>query len=493
MDIFYKPADGWAADVIPFFWKGEYHLFYLKDYRDITGHGEGTPWYHLSTRDFVSFRDDGEALARGTVDEQDLYVFTGSVIERGGLFHIFYTGHNPHFRRQGRPEQAVMHAVSDDLGLWRKVPADTFAVPHSGYEQHDWRDPFVFWNEEAQEYWMLLAARGDQGPARRRGCTALCASPDLMSWEVRSPLWSPGLYYTHECPDLFKMGNWWYLIFSEFSEATVTRYRMARTSRGPWLTPANDTFDGRAFYAAKTASDGQRRFLFGWNPTRAGDRNYSNWHWGGNIVVHELLLEDDGSLSVRVPASVSQAFSKSVPVSFPVTGTDVVIQGDAIAIDANSSFRTARCDGQPNRCRMSMAITFGAGTASFGIMLSASEDGDSAYFIRFEPSRNRVVFDAWPRPGDVPFMVELERPLRLMPEVPLRVEVLLDGSVCEVYVDDTVAMSARLYPLAAGAADHQEGVPTGEHISRGARIGGSWGPFVSEGSAVFRQIRVFVQ
>ena len=70
--INYKPANGWAADFIPFYWKGEYHLFYLKDYRDIAGHGEGTPWCHLVTRDFVNFVDHGECLARGSSEDQDL-------------------------------------------------------------------------------------------------------------------------------------------------------------------------------------------------------------------------------------------------------------------------------------------------------------------------------------------------------------------------------------------------------------------------------------
>ena len=48
MSILYTPDDGVAADFIPFYWNGEYHLFYLKDYRDHEGHGEGTPWWHLS-------------------------------------------------------------------------------------------------------------------------------------------------------------------------------------------------------------------------------------------------------------------------------------------------------------------------------------------------------------------------------------------------------------------------------------------------------------
>ena len=47
MGIFYRPDDGVAADFIPFYWQGDYHLFYLKDYRDIPGHGEGTPYWHI--------------------------------------------------------------------------------------------------------------------------------------------------------------------------------------------------------------------------------------------------------------------------------------------------------------------------------------------------------------------------------------------------------------------------------------------------------------
>jgi beta-fructofuranosidase len=64
------------------------------------------------------------------------------------------------------------------------------------------------------------------------------------------------------------MGDWWYLMFSTFTDRFVTQYRMSRSIEGPWRAPAVDTFDGRAFYAAKSATDGRRRYLFGWNPTR---------------------------------------------------------------------------------------------------------------------------------------------------------------------------------------------------------------------------------
>lgn len=470
MTIFFKPSDGWAGDFIPFYWQGEYHLFYLKDYRDKVNHGEGTPWFHIGTQDFVHFADYGEAIPRGRVDEQDLYIFTGCAMEKDGVFHIFYTGHNPHFEAQGKPVQAVMHAVSDDLYTWRKVPQDTFYAPADRYEPHDWRDPFVFWDDEAGEFCMLLAARLKAGPSRRRGCTALCSSTDLARWHVCEPLWTPALYYTHECPDVFRMGDWWYLVFSEFSEACVTRYRMSRSLHGPWLAPANDTFDGRAFYAAKTAANGERRFLFGWNPTREGETDDGRWQWGGHMVVHQLRQQSDGTLTIDMPAAVRQAMRIPQPVAFTAGVGAFAAKGASVQLDSPHAFSCAAAGALPAACRITARVTFAEGARNFGLMLRTSDDFEAGYTIRFEPAMQRMAFDLWPRAGDKPAMCELERPIRLQAGVPLDIEVLIDGTVCEVYAGGTVAMSARLY----------------NHPS------GQWGVFAGEGDVRFEQVSLQV-
>ena len=470
MSLFYKPLDGWAADVIPFFWAGEYHLFYLKDYRDRAGHGEGTPWWHLGTRDFVTFTDYGQALARGAPDEQDLYVFTGSVVYGNGQFHIFYTGHNPYFRQQVRPEQGVMHSVSSDLIHWVKVPEDTFYAPLERYEPHDWRDPFVFWNQEAGEWWMLLAARLKDGPSRRRGCTALCVSKDLRNWQVQEPLYAPRLYYTHECPDMFKIGDWWYLLFSEFSQACVTRYRMSRSSRGPWQAPANDTFDGRAFYAAKTASDGDQRFIFGWNPTREGETDTGNWQWGGNIVTHQILQERDGTLGVRAPTTVVGALPTPLPFEFSTGIGDYSYGGDGLVLRASNSFACASAGKLPKMCKIHGGLTFTAGTRDFGMFLRMDEAFEKGYYLRFDPVFNRLVFDFWPRAGDMPYMIGLERPIHLQPGKPVNLMVFVDGIVLEAYVNDAIALSARMY-------EHWEG---------------NWGFYCSEGDLTVDGVSIHI-
>jgi beta-fructofuranosidase len=496
-DFFYRPKHAWAGDFIPFYHEGEFRVFFEPSWRDPAYLPEGESlywpcsWHQISTKDFVHFTEFGRSLAPGTRAQQDLGCFSGSVIDVEGQYHIFYAGNNRYFPSEGKPGNGVMHAVSDDLLRWTKLPQDTFYAAPALYDSNDWRDPFVFWNEEAKQYWMLVVAQLKTGPPRRRGCSALCTSADLKNWKICEPFWSPGLYVDHECPDLFKAGDWWYLLFSEYSEEHRTHYRMSRSLKGPWITPDNDSFDGRAFYAAKTASDGRRRFLFGWNPTRYDKIDYlrwnldagytpckpypdnlmigpSGWDWGGNLVVHELVQESDGTLSVKVPDTIGRAFSKSLPWKLP-SGTGAVegLEGGVSLRDLDG-FACSAIGVMPTQCKIEVTVNFERGTHGCGLMLHVSEDLDSAYYIRLEPLRNRLVFDSWPRSGDIPFEVGLERPLELPAGKGIDLEVFVDDTICVVYAGKKVAMNARLYDLKKG----------------------SWGPFVKEGAAKFQNLRI---
>lgn len=321
-EFFYQPEKQFCADFIPFYEDGVYHLFYLRDFRGDPEYGEGIPWYQVETRDFVHFVDRGEMLPKGGKDEQDLYVFTGSVIKAKGQYHIFYTGNNHHFMEQGRPAQGVMHAVSDDLYHWTKQQGWVMYADPEKYEKNDFRDPFVYFSPETGRYHMLLVCR-KKGGAISDGFTALYSSEDLEQWRDEGPLWAPNLYHTHECPDLFQMGNWWYLIYSEYTDRWITRYVMSESPTGPWKIPQDDQFDGRAFYAAKSASDGKNRYLFGWITTRQEDQDQGNWMWGGCLGVHQLLQRPDGTLFCKMPDTVEKAFCKKRSAS----GGDDGLQG----------------------------------------------------------------------------------------------------------------------------------------------------------------------
>lgn len=457
--IFYRSKNGCTGDVIPFYDKGTFYLFYLHDFRNHDVYGEGTPWYYLTTKDFVTYEEHGEVIPRGNKESQDLYVFTGSVFkEAEGKYHIFYTGHNPHLRKQGKPEQAVMHAVSSDLKHWEKVPEDTFYAPTDIYEPHDWRDPYVFFNEEKKEYWMLLAARTREGAAIRKGCTALCVSKDLKNWKAAQPLWAPSYFYTHECPDLFKMGEWWYLIYSEFSDKCITRYRMAKSLNGPWLAPRDDAFDGRAYYAAKTATDGQKRYLFGWNPTKNGS-DYKPWEWGGNLVVHEVFQRENGLLGVKMPETVRDYFGKEIAS----IGT--------INMQCPEGFLTHPIEANLGPSyKISAKVSFSSDSTKLGIQLRHDRQNDSSYAYVLDTTRNRLVFSIIPNhPWNRANFENVERGIVLQENKAYDLDILVEEDVCVAYFDHSVALSSRMYANA------------GHGISL----------FVADGNARFENVKLY--
>jgi beta-fructofuranosidase len=354
-------------------------------------------------------------------------------------------------RSLGKPQEVVLRATSTDLQSWTKDHAFSLPAPLDlGYEPDDWRDPFVFWNDDAREWWMVITARKSTGPSRNRGLLACAASPDLRTWTVRDPFWAPDLYLTHECPDLFRIGDWWYLLWSEYSDRMSTRYRRSRSLDGPWLAAPDDAFDTGAFYAAKTAGDGTRRYLFGWLATREGESDFGEWQWGGNLVVHELVQNTDGTLAVRAPARIGGEFPRLLELRpRPVLGGSES-NGDTVVIDAEERAAATLLAEMPERCKIEATVRFFDPAMTCGVLLRASDTLDSYYQVRLEPARQRIVFDRCPRPGGQPFM--LERPVQLQPDTPVRIRCFVDDSAVVVYVDETTALSCRMYDHSVGSA-----------------------------------------
>ncbi|MFF0344323.1 GH32 C-terminal domain-containing protein [Kribbella sp. NPDC004875] len=435
MSIHWRPERGFVGDVIPFSHDGRIWLFYLLDLRpDDPAAGEsGMPWALVSTTDFVHYTDHGIVLPGGDRDADDFDCYTGSVVYDGSQLHLFYTGHNP---RRGL--QLVCHATSaGDPTRWTKQPELTFGAP-DGFIPQDWRDPFVYRTAPDQPWQLVLAARYADRPDRRCGVVARLTSTDLEQWTLAEPLWEPHRYVTQECPDVFQWGDWWYLVYSEFTDAFQTRYRIARGPDGPWLAPGRDTVDGRAFYAAKSVEHDGRRFFIGWIPTKQGDA----WQWAGDLAVLEAHQEDDGTLAFGFPPEVVAAYSEVEVVKLPG-------EPGRGAIDRYAAWVG---DTIPEHCLISLTVDVDAGTQSFGVLLQASADGEEATIVRLEPQRDRIVLDRWPRGrtgpaqwqvrGDVPQVVELERACPL-PRGRHTVQVLLDGATAQVVVDDRVALSFR--------------------------------------------------
>ena len=455
-NIFYKPKDGWVGDTIPFAHDGKFYVYYLHDERKGNTqdeYGYRTSWNLLITEDWVNVKDCKVVLPVGEYDDADYACYTGSVIEgNDGNFHMFYTAqnnYNPKYHRDGKPLQYVAHAISTDLINWEKLPELTFGADERIYEPFDWRDPFVFYNEEEKCFDMLLAARLRGASEKNGGCVGLCRSYDLLHWEAKEPFYNPESYMTHECPDLFKLGNKWYLVYSTFSEKFVTHYRMSDKLSGPWTSPIEDTFDGRAFYAAKTAQVGDKRMAFAWVPTKRGESDFGQYEWGGNFIAHEINQTTDNKLTVKPAEGLINMFNNEF----------VNEKLNKVEIENYEGEKSYVIDGMKDTCMIEAVIEFSEGVRSFGIGLRQDSALANGYYLRFEPFYNRIVADMWPRrirgvnqwyvDGDKPFMVELERPFdyKSLKDNKVHIRVVADGSIICLYVNDITALTMRAYNL----------------------------------------------
>ncbi|MDO4866065.1 MAG: hypothetical protein Q4C10_05870 [Clostridia bacterium] len=307
--LYPAPEGGYVGDTMPYVTEdGTLELYYLYD-TDHNGQGYH-PIYRFTTDDLVGYEDDGMMLEFGLMSDPDPALGTGSVMrDREGLYHLFYTGHND-TGNGGMGKECVMHATSVDRVNWQKQPEDTFFSPE-GYSRDDFRDPEVFWMEEDGCYWLLIAAREEQ----LGGVVAKYTSPDLKSWTFEGPLYAPQAQYMLECPDLFRMGDTWYLTYSW---DCVTYYAIGESMNGPFVAPEDNILDGKGlmdgngfvFYAAKTAQWNGNTYLCGWLGRAALSADSGIYQWAGNVLNHQLVRHDDGTLGVEAPETFKDYFTQ---------------------------------------------------------------------------------------------------------------------------------------------------------------------------------------
>ena len=431
--LYYNCPGGAFGDCMPFGKDSVFYLYYLKDTRKPPEHRDPLDWQLVLTRDFVHYEDLGTAIPGGTPEEQDRSVISGSVVEGGGKYHAFYTGENLAFPAQGRPAQFQLHAVSEDLLHWTKTGPIEGVPTQPGYDPDDWRDPFVFWCQEQEEYLMLLGGRKAGPKTQQTGRTVQFASKDLEHWEFRGDFWAPGLYTMHEMPDLFYMDGWWYHIITEYSHRSKMIYRMSRTMHGPWLAPKDDAFDGRAYYAGRTFAMDGKRYLLGWVPTKVGDSDKGAFQWAGTFVPHQLYQREDGTLGCAMPDTVRAAF---------VEGEN--LEDVALAAAASRQEKVLREDGG-DFFKLELDVSFQEGTSTFGLRFYGNQETGESYQYLFHVGENRVVFEKspnWPWPDEQ--NIGQERPIHLEPGKTYHVDLIVDDTIATLYVDG-VALNARAY------------------------------------------------
>lgn len=433
-------TSGYVADVMPYYENGTFNLFFLHDAKNKPA-GKGYHDIHLfETKDFVNYSYDGRMIPYGTTDEPDFGVGTGSMVKAGNTYYYYYTGNNGIASfLQNNPRESVLLAKSTDMKNWTKVSNFKITAP-AGYYNFEFRDPHVFFNSDENKYWMLVSAQTDDRKAVILKFST--SDPSTNNWVADGPIYTTTAqenYLMMECADEFKMGNYWYLVFSEnWSENRGTHYRYATSPSGPWITPENDRLDGSYLYAAKTVSDGPNRYYVGWSARNSPETNGGDKEFGGNLVAHQLVQNSDGTLGVKQIQSMASVFGNNTALNIVSKSGNVSQSGNNFTV-GNSSLVTFENLKKANSISFDLKTT---STGSTGIILAQDAVAKSGVKIAFEPESNRLA--TYNVTSGTDNLVN-KLPFTFVSGQTYRVSVSISNDVCVVYINDKIAFTNRVY------------------------------------------------
>ena len=337
----HAPERGWMNDPNGLFFKdGVWHLYYqYNPYGSMWGNMH---WAHSTSTDLVHWQQQPVALAPdawGTMFSGSCVVDHNNTAGFGKDAIIsMYTSSRP--TPFGGDVQAQCIAYSNDGG---KTFTKYVGNPVITDEKKDFRDPHVFWNEEAG-FWNMILAAGQE--------MQIYSSANLKDWKYESSFGHE--YGNHggvwECPDLMKMNvkgtnkDKWMLICNinpggPFG-GSATQYFIGQFD-GHKFTCEDEPSEtkwmdyGKDHYATVTfdnAPDG-RRCAIAW---------MSNWQYANqvptkqfrsaNSIVRDLgLFEYKGETYCSVLPAKEMTAARGAKVGAPTEACELVvdIKGDA--------------------------------------------------------------------------------------------------------------------------------------------------------------------
>ncbi len=435
------PDAGWMNEPhAPFFYKGQYHLFFQKNPFGPFWHQ--IHWGHWVSADMLHWRELPIALAPEDDGLATDGVWSGSATHAAdGSPVLFFTAGNDSAKPNQRTAMATPADLRDpDLVRWTKHPTPVTLQQEGQGRFGEFRDPFVF-RDGAR--WFQLVGSALPG---RSGTALVYESTDLRNWTARGPLFSidasamPDMQRTWELPLLLPLGKgkdgrqrhvfmndvrgqayYWVGVFDAASARFVPDLAAPRVfdvGQGHFSGPSGfvDPKTGRSivFSIAQGERSLQDEFDAGWA------------HNAGLPVT--LSLGDDGDVRVAPIGEVASLRGAQLLNLHDVTPKEAsaalaAVHGDALEIAleiAPSSVRAKRGLGvrvAPRQERTDLYVDSASGRLEIDRRTTslAKDYG--------------VQGGAFDLAGDT-----------------LRMRVFLDRSMVEAYVNDRKSLTSRTYP-----------------------------------------------
>ena len=456
---YYNPAIGRCGDPMPFYdaKTGEIRIYYLQEF-DNNAPFCFHPIWAVATTDCANYKSMGEAIPTGISSlEPDAALGTGCCVysETDNTYYFYYTGHNA----QCENVEVVMRATSTDGITWSKDASWNIKGTDYGYSSVDFRDPQIFIADDGL-YHMIVASTLK---------FAEFTSSNLKDWthigQFSCMIWDRML----ECPDVFKMGDYWYMIYSEAYRSSWSRkvkYMMAKSldelrdcfNNGPqWPNDGHEgVLDTRAFYAGKTASNGSDRYIWGWCPFRSGnsidDKNVNvgaegEPNWSGALVCHKIIQHADGTLTLGEVDNIKNKYANASENKL-ITSNGATISGNEYTLQGDNAYVLFSRLATHNH--ISFTVTTSNEWDKFGISLVRGTDSEKYYTMVVNPENEnsrKVNFEQEGTQGKG-FIEGIDgywfnRPADNV----YNINIYTDNSVMVMYINDVCCYTNRIYGI----------------------------------------------
>ena len=298
-DYHFAPPANWLNDPNGLIHHdGTYHLYYQYNPGGPT-HGT-IHWGHATSEDLVHWEDQPVALAPDPDGPDRDGCWSGCAIDDDGTPTLLYTG-----GRDRRQLPCLATAAADDLTAWRKhdgnpvietVPDDLEILGTEHWEA-EFRDHCV-WREGETWYHLIGSGVTDVG-----GTALLYRGDSLDDWEYVGPLltgdWE-GAGTVWECPELLDFGEKQLLHVSNYAEVQYF-VGEADLSTPRFEVESQARLDYGDFYAPQSMTDDTgRQLMWAWVPEARGVDPQWEAGWSGLMTLPRVVdLDDEGTLRQR--------------------------------------------------------------------------------------------------------------------------------------------------------------------------------------------------
>ncbi len=418
------------------YYEGKYHLFFQKNPNG--PYLYFMHWGHLSSPDLVSWTEERIPLAP-SFGFDDFGVWSGTTaFDSNGDPVIFYTGVDGQKAGIGSA-----YPLDDGLIEWEENNANPLIPnPPPNYFSLDFRDPYVF--EKDGLYYMVVGSGLSNNGG---GILFTYTSTDLESWTLVTPLFQSSDFVNH--------GTFWEMpAMVPFNE---TDYALVVTPQFPGA-PADviywtGTFDGTTFNPHDSEPKRLEHLSKNLLAPAFGRDEEGRWTYIG-------IIPEDRDVGLQIEAGWRHTFS--IPRLARLLDDGVTLSAiphpnlcrlrmDSTtvtnrAIAANTSNNLPEFSG--TQCELAFDLNF-ASAEIINLQVYKHPNSSEKTSVVLDKGNNRIGLDRT-QSSPYPTVEDLRYQHYIFnPAGDVEARIFLDHSTLEVFVDNLVVFSSRVYPSEA--------------------------------------------